>query len=124
VEYVDERPPRWRELVHGRAAMGNLVEALARANIVGEPNLMVKALRASRGQLLDGSYALGLSPDRKWILSAHRGLNEVIVYRYPDLSVHRRVPFPPLRRFFPDHLGFWDDTRLGFHHGTIFSRAA
>jgi hypothetical protein len=123
VEYVDERPPRWRELAHGRAAVGNLVEALARANVVTEPRLLVKALRASRGQLLDGSYALGFSPDRAWLLSAHRGLNEIIVYRYPELRVHRRVPFPPLRRFFPEHFGVWADTRLGFHHGTILTRA-
>ncbi|MCZ7684554.1 MAG: hypothetical protein M5U28_39610 [Sandaracinaceae bacterium] len=104
-----------------RAARGNLVEALARANVIGEPHLLVKALRASRGQLLDGSYGLGLSPDRRWLLSAHRGLNEVIVYRYPELTVHRRVPFPPLRRFFREHLGVLDDPRLGFHHATLTS---
>jgi hypothetical protein len=119
VEYVDERPSRLRELVSLRAAKGNLLDALARANVVFEPNLLVKALRATRGQLLDGSYGLGLSADRKWLLSAHRGLNEVIVYRYPDLAVHRRIPFPPLRRFFPAHLGRFDDPRLGFHHATL-----
>lgn len=121
VRYVDERPPRWRELLALRAARGNLVEALARANVIGEPHLLVKALRASRGQLLDGSYGLGLSPDRRWLLSAHRGLNEVIVYRYPELTVHRRVAFPPLRRFFREHLGVLDDPRLGFHHATLTS---
>lgn len=119
VEYVDERPPIWREALHARTAAGTLVEAFARANVIGEPNLLVKAVRASRGRLLDGSYGLGLSPDRRFLLSAHRGLNEVIVYRYPDLSVHRRIAFPPLRRFFPSHLGFFDDPRLGFHHATL-----
>jgi hypothetical protein len=43
----------------------------------------------------------------------------VIVYRYPELTVFRRIPFPPLRRFFPAHLGWLDDTRLGFHHATL-----
>ncbi|MND07147.1 hypothetical protein D3C83_289480 [compost metagenome] len=52
------------------------------------------------------------------MLSAHRGLNEVIVYRYPELVVHRRVPFPPMRKFFR-HLGVLADTRLGFHHSAI-----
>ncbi|MBZ0119304.1 MAG: hypothetical protein K8H88_20100 [Sandaracinaceae bacterium] len=122
VEYVDEKPPRWRELLAFRAAAGNLVEAFARANVIGEPNLLVKAVRASRGQLLDGSYGLGLSPDRKWLLSAHRGLNEVIVYRYPDMKEHRRVPFPSLRKFFPEHLGPLADNRLGFHHATVCSQ--
>ena len=121
VTYVDERPSRWRELLGARAALGNVVEALARANLVGEPNLLVKAIRASRGQLLDGSYGLGLSPDRRFLLSAHRGLNEVTVYRYPDMAVHARIPFPPLRRFFPAHFGVLADPRLGFHHATLTS---
>jgi hypothetical protein len=121
VDYVDEKPSRLRELISIRAAAGNLVEAIARANVTREPNLLVKAVRASRGQLLDGSYGLGLSPDRRWLLSAHRGLNEVIVYRYPDAQEHRRVRFPSLRKFFPAHLGPLADPRLGFHHATLTS---
>jgi hypothetical protein len=121
VSYIDERPPRWRELLAVRTAAGSLVEALARANVIGQPNLLVKAVRASRGQLIDGSYGLGLSPDDKWLLSAHRGLNEVIVYHYPELTVYKRVPFPELRTFFPEHFGRWGDPRLGFHHATLTS---
>jgi hypothetical protein len=119
VTYVDERPTRLRELLGARSAAGNLLEALARANVLLQPNLLVKAIRASRGQLLDGSYALGLSPDRRLLLSAHRGLNEVIVYEYPSMRVQRRVPFPPLRKFFPEHFGVLADPRLGFHHGAV-----
>jgi hypothetical protein len=70
------------------------------------------------GSAVDGSYGLGLSPDKRFLLSAHRGLNEVIVYRYPELVVHTRVPFPELSQFYK-HLGRYDDPRLGFHHATL-----
>jgi hypothetical protein len=59
---LDERPTRLREILGARSAAGNLLEALARANVLLQPHLLVKAIRASRGQLLDGSYALGLAP--------------------------------------------------------------
>ena len=66
----------------------------------------------------EGAGSVILSPDRKFLLSAHRGLNEVIVYRYPELEVHTRVAFPPMRTFYK-HLGRLADTRLGFHHAVI-----
>jgi hypothetical protein len=78
----------------------------------------LKAVRITGGSALDGSYGLGLSPERRFLLSAHRGLNEVIVYRYPELEPYRRVAFPPMRAFYK-HLGRFADTRLGFHHATV-----
>ncbi len=124
VSYIDERPPLHRQLLGLRAGLGNLVEAVSRANVALAPHHLAKALRVSRGSLLDGSYALGLSPCKRFLLSAHRGLNEVTVYRYPSMAVHRRVRFPPIRRFFPEHLGVLDDTRLGFHHGAVSAATA
>ncbi len=118
VRWVNERPGALGQLAGLRVGVANVVEAAARANLVGEPHLLVKALRAARGSMVDGSYGLGLSPCRRFLLSAHRGLNQVIVYRYPDLAVHRRIPFPPMRRFAP-HLGRLSDPRIGFHHATI-----
>jgi hypothetical protein len=118
VRFVDERPPPLRQLLNVRAGWGTLAEIVSRANLLGAPHWFAKLVRVTGGSMLDGSYGLGLSPDRRFLLSAHRGLNEVIVYRYPDLSVHRRVPFPPMRKFFR-HLGVLADTRLGFHHSTI-----
>ena len=56
---------------------------------------------------------------RRFILSAHRGLNEVIVYRHPEMVVHARIPFPSIRGFFPEHIGILGDPRLGFHHTTL-----
>ena len=41
-----------------------------------------------------------------------------LVYRYPELVVHRRVAFPPLSAFYK-HLGRFADPRLGFHHAAI-----
>ena len=87
-------------------------------NLPDATHWFVKAIRISGGSALDGSYGLGLSPDRRWLLSAHRGLNEVIVYRYPELEIHTRVAFPPMRAFYK-HLGRLADTRLGFHHAVL-----
>jgi hypothetical protein len=118
VRWLDERPGPMAHLRHLPAVLGNLVEAAARANLVGKPHWLIKAARASGGSGLDGSYGLALSPDGRFLLSAHRGLNQVIVYRYPELTVHRRIPFPPIRSFFR-HLGRFSDPRLGFHHSTL-----
>ena len=74
--------------------------------------------------MLDGSYGLALSPCKRYLLSAHRGRNQVIVYTYPDMKVVRRVRFPAIRKFFPDHLGLLDDTRLGFHHSALCTASA
>lgn len=118
VHWIDERPNARRQLGAWRAGVGNLVEVLARVNLPSATHWFVKAVRIAGGSAIDGSYGLGLSPDRRFLLSAHRGLNEVIVYRYPELSVHTRVPFPSISTFYK-HLGRLSDPRLGFHHATI-----
>jgi hypothetical protein len=119
VETHDERPGLLRTLGNLPAGAGNLVEALARTNLPDQTHGFLKAVRMSRGSLLDGSYGLALAPDGRTLLSAHRGLNEVLVYDFPSMRVRRRVPFPPMRRFFPGHLGRLSDPRLGFHHSTL-----
>jgi hypothetical protein len=123
VRFVDERPGPARQLREWRAGVGNLVEVLSRANVVRSPHWLAKAVRIAGGSMLDGSYGLGLSPDKQFLLSAHRGLNEVIVYRYPELREHRRIKFPPIRKYFR-HLGVLADTRLGFHHATVSAATA
>ena len=70
---------------------------------------------------MDGSYGLQHSPCRRYVLSAHRGKNEVIVYEYPDMTVKKRVRFPSIRAFFPDHFGRLADPRLGFHHTALLA---
>lgn len=119
VHFVDERPSSLRALRHWRTAFSNLVESASRANLPGNTHVLLKALRATRFSTLDGSYGLQRSPDGKYLLSAHRGLNEVIVYSLPDLRVVHRVPFPSIQRFFPEHFGPLDDPRLGFHHTAL-----
>ena len=121
VEWLDERPGPVKSALALRSSLSNLVESFARVNLPGATDVLVKALRITRGSALDGSYGLALSPSGRLLLSAHRGLNEVVVYRYPELTVLRRVRFPPVRRFFPRHMGLLDDTRLGFHHSTLSS---
>jgi hypothetical protein len=118
VRWINERPRPREQLRNWRAGVGNLVEVLSRVNLPDATHWFVKAIRIAGGSAVDGSYGLGLSPDRRFLLSAHRGLNEVIVYRYPELVVERRIAFPPMRAFFR-HLGRFDDTRLGFHHATL-----
>ncbi len=124
IEFLDERPNIWRSLTHLRTAASNLVESFARANLPGNTHVLLKALRATRGSILDGSYGLQLSPDANYLLSAHRGLNEVIVYHYPALAVANRIPFPPIQKFFPQHFGAFADPRLGFHHTALSTRSA
>jgi hypothetical protein len=121
VRWVNERPRPREQLRAWRAGVGNLVEVLSRVNLPDATHWFVKAVRIAGGSAVDGSYGLGLSPDKRFLLSAHRGLNEVIVYRYPELRVHTRIAFPPLSAFYK-HLGRFDDPRLGFHHATLVAR--
>jgi hypothetical protein len=123
VHYVDERVGGWRSLVHARSAAGNLIEAMSRVNVFAEAHTFIKTLRISRASALDGSYGLQVSPCGRYLLSAHRGLNQVIVYSYPDLVERRRIDFPPIRHFF-GHLGVLDDPRLGFHHSAMSTASA
>ena len=118
VRWINERPRPRDQLRSWRAGVGNLVEIVSRVNLPDATHWFAKLIRMTGGSAVDGSYGLGLSPDRAWLLSAHRGLNEVIVYRYPELTVHRRIAFPPMRAFYK-HLGRFADTRLGFHHATL-----
>ena len=124
VQFIDERPGLFRSLLGLRSGWANLVEAFSRVNVLGNSHRLLKVLLASRFSLLDGSLGLQVSPDARFILTAHRGLNEVIVYRHPEMVVHRRIPFPSIRGFFPEHIGLLSDPRLGFHHTTISTASA
>ena len=50
--------------------------------------------------------------------AAAKGLTK-FVGRHPEMEVHKRIRFPSIRGFFPEHIGLLDDPRLGFHHTTI-----
>jgi len=124
VRFVDERPRRGRALGTLPVAVANLVEGLSRANLPTSTHHFLKALRAARMSPVDGSYGLQRSPCGRFVLSAHRGLNEVLVYDYPSMTLRRRVPFPSIRESFPQHFGRLSDPRLGFHHTALLARAA
>jgi hypothetical protein len=119
VSYISERVGPVAGLRHWRTGLSNLAESVSRVNLPDAWHTLAKSVRITGGSMLDGSYGLQLSPDGRYLLSAHRGLNQVIVYRYPACEVVRRVRFPPLRQFFPDHLGRFADPRLGFHHSAL-----
>jgi hypothetical protein len=122
IEFFDERPSLWRAIGAWPVAAANVLETFSRADIPGNTHVLLKAIRATRGSAIDGSYGLQLSPDGTQLLSAHRGLNEVLIYDYPSMSLRRRVPFPPIREYFPEHFGRWSDPRLGFHHTALSTR--
>ena len=119
VRFLDERAGAWDALVHWRTAWSNVVESASRANIPGNPHVLLKALRATRFSALDGSYGLQVSPDGRHLLSAHRGMNEVRVYDAVSLTLLKRVRFPSIQRLLPQHFGALDDPRLGFHHSAL-----
>lgn len=119
IRYVNERPSPVKGLRYWRTGVSNLAEGLARANFPESMHHFVRSLRITGGSLVDGSYGLQLSPCGRFVLSAHRGMNEVIVYRYPSFEVVRRVKFPSIRKFFPEHVGRFADPRLGFHHTAL-----
>jgi hypothetical protein len=119
IQYINERPGPFSELRYWRTGLSNLAEGLARANFPDAMHHFVRSLRITGGSLVDGSYGLQRSPCKRFILSAHRGRNEVIVYEYPSFNVKKRIPFPAIREFFPEHVGRFGDTRLGFHHSAL-----
>jgi hypothetical protein len=124
IEYLDEKPGVGQVLRNLPVAAANLLETFSRANVPANTHVLLKGLRATRGSAIDGSYGLAVSPDGRHLFSAHRGLNEVIVYAYPSLVEERRIPFPSIRRFFPEHFGRLCDPRLGFHHSTLTTATA
>jgi hypothetical protein len=124
VEFFDERPGPLRTLANLPVAAANVLESFSRANVTANTHVLLKALRATRYSAIDGSYGLQLAPDGRTLLSAHRGLNEVIVYDYPSMRERRRVRFPSIREFFPQHFGHLSDPRLGFHHSALSAATA
>lgn len=117
--FVDERPGPLATLRHWRTAANNVLESFSRADVGSNKHVLLKALRATRWSAIDGSYGLGLSPDGRFLLSAHRGLNEVLVYEQPSFRLRARVPFPDIQSVLPGKVGRFDDTRLGFHHAVV-----
>lgn len=122
--FIDERATGLRALRALPVAVANVVEGLERANLPSSTHHFVKALRAARLSAIDGSYGLQRSPCGRFVLSAHRGLNEVLVYEYPAMRLVKRVRFPSIRAHFPQHFGALADPRLGFHHTALVPRAA
>ncbi|MDZ4676399.1 MAG: hypothetical protein SGI74_02730 [Oligoflexia bacterium] len=127
VKHIEERVGWLYALFHPgifRAAWMNLLEAFTRIHMFGNFHALIRALRVSRGSLLDGSYGLLLSPDKKYIYSCHRGLNQIIVYDYATWKVHKRIKLPPARNFFKGYFGLFYDPRLGMHHAYLSTKSA
>jgi hypothetical protein len=119
---LDERPGFFARLRAGRQAARTVVDALTRGSLFGSAHQHLRAIRVSRGTLLDSVYACQLSADQSLLFTANRGLNLIKVYNYPDLTLRTSVRMPELQHF-DRSLRWWGDPRLGFHHSTLLSPA-
>jgi hypothetical protein len=117
---IDERPMLWSRLRASRQVIRTVVDTMTRGSIVTNGHHHLRALRISRGTLIDSVYACQLSADQSLLFTANRGLNVITVYNYPSLSVRLRVRMPELQEF-DCGLRWWSDPRLGFHHSTLLS---
>ncbi|MBW3579202.1 MAG: hypothetical protein KY462_15995 [Actinobacteria bacterium] len=115
---IDERPDLEALLQRPREVVTQTYDALARANVFGNSNHVLGALRVSRFSLLDSVYAAQLCADQSLLFTANRGLNHITVYDYPDATVRLRVDMPPIQDFQP-FIGPLADRRLGFHHSVV-----
>ncbi len=119
---LDVRPGVWARMRASRQALRTLVDAFTRGPILSGGHQHMRALRVSRGCLVDSVYACQLSADQSLLFTANRGLNMIKVYNYPDLTERLSVRMPELQKF-DRSMSWWGDPRLGFHHGTLLSPA-
>lgn len=111
----------------------NIREVMWRVDHLFGNKLIRRAEFVTRGTLVDGSYGLMLSPDNRWLISAHRGGNWFLVYSYPEVltegekALAYRVKLPPARKHLPGSCpgacGIFKDPRLGLHHCVIMTTA-
>jgi hypothetical protein len=99
-----------------------IYESFARGSVFSESHHVLATIRVTRFTVLDGTYACHLSKDQKFLFTANRGQNRIVVYDYPSLNVRLNVKMPSFHKFNP-HMHFWEDPRLGFHHGYLLSPA-
>jgi len=116
VRFVDERRSA-RATAGVAAGRGQPVEVLSRVNL-RMPRTGSSRRSGSRVEVRSMAATARLSRIADSCYPRIAGSNEVIVYRYPSLEIHKRIPFPPMRAFYK-HLGRLADTRLGFHHAVI-----
>lgn len=117
---LDVRPSLGARLRAARQSIQTLIDAITRASIVTNGHHHMRALRVSRGTLLDSVYGCQLAADQSLLFTANRGLNEITIYNYPENTVRLKVQMPELQKF-DNSLGWWSDPRLGFHHSVLLS---
>jgi hypothetical protein len=120
---LDERPVLGEALRAGRQVARTVTDALTRGSALTNSHQHLRALRVSRGALVDSVYACQISADNSLLFTANRGLNTITVYNYPENTVRLRVRMPELQEF-DGRLRWWSDPRLGFHHSTLISPRA
>lgn len=117
---LDERPGVRAHVGAGRQVARTVLDTLSRGSVVTQNHQYLRALRVSRGALVDSVYACQVSADHSLLFTANRGLNTITVYDYPENTVRLRVRMPELQEF-DGGLRWWSDPRLGFHHSTLLS---
>lgn len=117
---LDARPGLFARLRSGRQALRTFLDSSTRGALVANTHQYLRALRVSRGVMMDSVYGCQLSADQKLLFTANRGLNTIKVYNYPDLTERVSVKLPDLQKY-DRTLRWWGDPRLGFHHSTLLS---
>jgi hypothetical protein len=117
---LDERPVLGERLRAGRQVVRTMADALTRGSLITGSHQHLRAVRVSRGALVDSVYACQISADNSLLFTANRGLNTITIYNYPENTVRLRVRMPELQEF-DSNLRWWSDPRLGFHHSTQIS---
>jgi hypothetical protein len=120
---IDARPPMGAQIRAGRQAMRTVADCMSRGSIVTNSHQHMRALRLSRGALIDSVYACQISADHSLLFTANRGLNTITIYDYPSNTPRLTVKMPELQEF-DSGLRWWNDPRLGFHHSALLSPSA
>lgn len=120
---LDLRPTAREQLGAGRQVLRTMADSMARGSMITHGHHHMRALRVSRGALIDSVYACQVSADHSLLFTANRGLNTITIYNYPENTVRLTVKMPELQEF-DTGLRWWSDPRLGFHHSTLLSPPA
>jgi hypothetical protein len=115
---LDDLPGPMTLLRSLRQIGSNMYETLTRGSLSRQSHQVFSAIEITRFTNLDGTYATQLSADQKLLFTAHRGVNQIIVYDYPSNERRLIAKLPELQQYFP-RMHRWEDPRLGLHHGYL-----
>lgn len=110
-------PGRWQLL---RNQMQNILDAACIAHLPGNTHILLQAIRATNGNMVEGPFGLSVNAEHTRLFSAHRGLNSILVYDFtkPDLPLIKIIHLPRAHELLSKKLGLAKELGLGGHHMT------